>query len=460
MGVDGVVTGSLLVHEGRLLLCAKLSSLADESIEGLWVEESVDKGLATATDALAAKLEPIVHAWARGLRARRVEAGAARTRRLNALKEVASSPWVVALEEHFDRDYRLFAGVAEASVIEVLRQAGGSVRVAGDAGGPVAPGSLQLRGTAHCTVPVHRDGRSVARAVCSLRLEGDGGAVLDDATVVRSFAALQAREAGYAALQAAGEAAALALLERHGETLRRRAELGLAPQKPSRSPAAKPETSATAVEQPTLRSDDEALRRLNAAATPFERLAALQGTALPFDVKIKEVETTLRRLPDPQRDVPGALCLELAQGYADRGRWAEGFPWLARMRDSRNPVVAGPKCRSGRCQRRRPRKSGRTSCSGMSPSWPHSTNARASMDSRCCGLRSNCVRKAVRKMRRRSPAMCRGSVCSLASDRTSGAWSLICSSHWCSVSKWPADTMRATFRGPSWHFCRSSSAEA
>lgn len=341
MGVDGVVTGDLLVFDGRRLLCAKLTSLTDESFQGLWVEVPVDQGLEVATDGLTAKLEPIVRAWARDQRARRVEAGAERTRRLDAMKEVAGLPWAVALEEHFDRDYRLFAGVAEASVIEVLQQAGGRVRSTGEGGATVAPGTLALRGTAHCTVPVHRDGRSVARAVCSLRLEDDGGVVLDDASVVRSFAAPQAREAGYAALQAAGEAAALSLLERHVETLRRRAKLGLAPQKPSRSPAAKPKTSPTAVEKPTLRSDDEALRRLNAAVTPFERLAALQGTVLPFEAKIREVEATLRQLPDPQRDVPGALCLELAQGFADRGRWAEGYPWLVRMRDSRNPISAG-----------------------------------------------------------------------------------------------------------------------
>lgn len=214
-GVDGVVTGDIIVHQDRWLLTAKLTSLADESVRGVWVEAAVSDGLKRALDDMTEQLALRIAAWSKGLKTQRTREWEQQQENLGTLATLTGGSVVVDIQESYSRDHRLLAGFSEGAILALCAEAGLALRSKHDlAAGLLPAGTLIVRGEATCDEPVHRDGRAVATAMCKLSLYRPESRIsLAEATVCRTFAAGLAREAGKASLESAGRNAFLHALE-------------------------------------------------------------------------------------------------------------------------------------------------------------------------------------------------------------------------------------------------------
>lgn len=74
-----------------------------------------------------------------------------------------------------------------------------------------------------------------------------------------------------------------------------------------------------------------------AQPNPLDGIVALERSGIPVTHLRTRLERALRLLPDPDHDVPGDLCLRLAEAMAEARDWSACRDWLLRMGRSHKP---------------------------------------------------------------------------------------------------------------------------
>lgn len=220
-GIDFWIECSGIRRNDGLTLVARLRPADGSPMRGALACVPPGDSLEAAVATLCRELEADLASCA----LRRAESGraaaAALAERLRAVAaRLPREAFALRFAEHFERDMALRAGTADVAATKVLVEAGQSVVPVETTDAPEAAERTLLEGVARCRIAGRAAGRVLARATCSLRLTSrDPDLPSVETTVSHTVAGTSTLEAGHAALDAAGAACALELLERYARVL-------------------------------------------------------------------------------------------------------------------------------------------------------------------------------------------------------------------------------------------------